>query len=376
MNRSLIFSSGLALVCGLAGCRAQGESRALKEAVTKLERQMKEVDRYLDERERDAKQQAKRRSEELAAKELELQQLRRALQGKTDELVGARAEMNQRVTALEALVAAEQQRAAAQADAAKKDMRAQLDAVTKDLTAKHQAERRAAQDARALAERSRKVGEQAQQEILDLQAKLAEATKRSSVFEAQIFASKTASEKAAQRLTALEQELAAAWKKVPDPQRDLDRLEAERAKVRELRAAVEQDLQRAKPARTEPADPASDRLRIENDALKQKIRALEARGSAAPGHQATNAKRSDGVGDERTLQLHGGGGTVIIHADSGTVHVHIGGTPAKADAKPRAAPPPQRVRLLPPANQRKAQGADQGAAKPSPSAPPAGGVER
>ena len=80
MNRSLVIPAALFLACGLAGCRAQGESRELRNAVTKLEQQMKNVDRYLSELERDAGKQQKQRQDQLAEKALELAKLRAAFE--------------------------------------------------------------------------------------------------------------------------------------------------------------------------------------------------------------------------------------------------------------------------------------------------------
>lgn len=55
MTPTLVFPAVALLACGLAGCRAQGSGqRDLQNAVTRLEQQMRDVDRYLSQLERGA----------------------------------------------------------------------------------------------------------------------------------------------------------------------------------------------------------------------------------------------------------------------------------------------------------------------------------
>lgn len=55
MTSTLFFPAVVLLACGLAGCRAQGSGqRDLRNAVTRLEQQMQDVDRYLSKLERGA----------------------------------------------------------------------------------------------------------------------------------------------------------------------------------------------------------------------------------------------------------------------------------------------------------------------------------
>ena len=73
----------LALFCCLVGCRAQDERRALREAVTRLEEQMKNVDSYLQKLEQRTAQKLQQRAGELGQKDQELMRLREQLREQT-----------------------------------------------------------------------------------------------------------------------------------------------------------------------------------------------------------------------------------------------------------------------------------------------------
>ena len=95
MTSSLVFPAVVLLACGLAGCRAQGRGqRDLRNAVTRLEQQMQDVDRYLSKLERGAGVVRDKPEEAARSSDDELRELR-------DLLMSQEKAWQQRIRALE-----------------------------------------------------------------------------------------------------------------------------------------------------------------------------------------------------------------------------------------------------------------------------------
>ena len=104
MTRSLVFPAAMLLLCGLAGCRAQGGSRDLRNAITKLEQQMQNVDRYLTELER--KSETRRDADQ--SKDEEIRKLKALLRTQEETLTRQINELKSDQKALEEAKAAGQ----------------------------------------------------------------------------------------------------------------------------------------------------------------------------------------------------------------------------------------------------------------------------
>ena len=95
MTSTLVFPAVVLLACGLAGCRAQGSGqRDLRNAVTRLEQQMQDVDRYLSKLERGAGVVRDKPEEATRSSDDELRELR-------DLLMTQEKAWQQRIRALE-----------------------------------------------------------------------------------------------------------------------------------------------------------------------------------------------------------------------------------------------------------------------------------
>ena len=95
MTSTLVFPAVVLLACGLAGCRAQGSGqRDLRNAVTRLEQQMQDVDRYLSKLERGAGVVRDKPAEATRSSDDELRELR-------DLLMTQEKAWQQRIRALE-----------------------------------------------------------------------------------------------------------------------------------------------------------------------------------------------------------------------------------------------------------------------------------
>lgn len=92
------------LLCGLAGCRAQGGNRDLRNAITKLEQQMQNVDRYLTELER----KSETRRDEDQSKDEEIRKLKALLRTQEETLTRQINELKSDQKALEEAKAAGQ----------------------------------------------------------------------------------------------------------------------------------------------------------------------------------------------------------------------------------------------------------------------------
>ena len=95
MTSTLVFPAVVLVACGLAGCRAQGSGqRDLRNAVTRLEQQMQDVDRYLSKLERGAGVVRDKPEEATRSSDDELRELR-------DLLMTQEKAWQQRIRALE-----------------------------------------------------------------------------------------------------------------------------------------------------------------------------------------------------------------------------------------------------------------------------------
>ncbi|MGB3966658.1 MAG: hypothetical protein WBO45_07995 [Planctomycetota bacterium] len=383
----------LLLLGGLVGCRAQDDRKTLQSSVTRLEQRLTKMDEYLKSLQAEKAQQTADQQKTLQDREAELVRLRqvvaeheRAAKDRAVAQERERAEWKAAVAQQKESLAAEQGKLKKQLDEERARLAERGDADRKKLQAEIEAlrdhQRRAEAQAAELQDRAR-----AQERRSAEAERAARAVAEHHAQELEQRSAAQAQERKALEARARDLEQAQKAERDSDRGSLLEKLISERREVEKLRAAVQDDIARARARdgdRARQSDEGVDRLRAENQGLRDKLAAMErellkAKAGAfavrATDRPADRGQDQPGPmrGAQRTAPAPtaaaapmppphaapGGGGTIVVNNEKGEVHIHIhGGSPTvvtHGNAPRVDGGPGKQPKVAPPAPKKKAK---------------------
>ncbi|HEB52590.1 MAG TPA: hypothetical protein ENI87_04960 [bacterium] len=316
MNRSLVVTPMIALLCSIVGCRAQDERRELKNSITRLEQKLEATDRYLNNLQKETSVARDAHLQELRQKDAEISKLRGVIERQEAELKRQHEELERELRARE-----EQFRRASEAHQ-KDRQRTEEKAHEAVRNLEHRL-----QEAQRHAETERARHEDAQQRF----------ERRLHELEGQLAKTTAARDELAAKLEHTQR------REHESRDRAIEQLRRERQAVEKLRAAIEKEIVAAHRSREHREAAVVAKLKFQNAKLEKELVVLREKLEstvAKSGKATARAPRepSDGA-HEVEGQTVTGVGTLIIHAEDGTVNVHIhGGTPPAPKVTQKATP--------------------------------------